>query len=281
MRTTGTGAFPFGSSRHCWKCRPSFIPSNRTSGQRMRPPWGEFPQLHLHPDEMKDFSDTAALIDAIDLVITVDTAAAHLAGAMGKPVWILLPWMPDWRWLIERSDSPWYPTATLFRQPATGDWGSVVGDICERLRRKLGRARERQRFLRPPSRFTVPLAAFGQTSTMAGKKAVCESARGEGEMKGQMDRRSFLMAGGLLSALPSAVLAAGSGSVTTEGRGARATSTETGDPVRGHWPRPLSHHGDDGGGAARRRRARQRLRGRSKADRRFSREVWRCEARIE
>lgn len=81
----------------------------------------------LHFGEgLRDFNDTAALIELMDVVITVDTAVAHLAGGMGKPVWILLPFNPDWRWLMERSDSPWYPSARLFRQPTRGDWKSVI-----------------------------------------------------------------------------------------------------------------------------------------------------------
>ena len=72
-----------------------------------------------------DFTDTAAIISQLDLVITVDTSVAHLAGAMGKPVWLLLSYIPDWRWLLEREDSPWYPTMKLFRQPSLGDWDSV------------------------------------------------------------------------------------------------------------------------------------------------------------
>jgi len=81
-----------------------------------------------------DMADTAALIEKLDLVITVDTAVAHLAGALGKPVWVLLPFAPDWRWLMERADSPWYPTMRLFRQPKFGDWPSVLervrGDLA-------------------------------------------------------------------------------------------------------------------------------------------------------
>ncbi len=72
-----------------------------------------------------DFTDTAAIISQLDLVITVDTSVAHLAGAIGKPVWLLLSYIPDWRWLLEREDSPWYPTMKLFRQPSLGDWDSV------------------------------------------------------------------------------------------------------------------------------------------------------------
>lgn len=78
---------------------------------------------------LRTFEDTAALVEALDLVITVDTSVAHLAGALGKPVWLLLAYVPDWRWMLEREDSPWYPTARLYRQPARGDWASVVARV--------------------------------------------------------------------------------------------------------------------------------------------------------
>jgi Tfp pilus assembly protein PilF len=80
-----------------------------------------------------DFCDTMAVIEKLDLVLTVDTAVAHLAGAMGKPVWIVLPYAPDWRWLLGRDDSPWYPTARLFRQRRAGDWCSVVRHVADSL----------------------------------------------------------------------------------------------------------------------------------------------------
>jgi len=84
-------------------------------------------------EDLKDFSDTAALIESLDLVITVDTSVAHLTGALGKPVWILLQHSPDFRWLLDRSDSPWYPTARLFRQHSFGQWDSVIAEVQSAL----------------------------------------------------------------------------------------------------------------------------------------------------
>jgi tetratricopeptide (TPR) repeat protein len=86
-----------------------------------------------YTEEIRDFSDTAALIENFDLVISVDTAVAHLAGALGKPIWTLLPFAPDWRWMLNREDSPWYPTMRLFRQPAPGDWESVISKVKDEL----------------------------------------------------------------------------------------------------------------------------------------------------
>lgn len=73
-----------------------------------------------------DMADTAALIGHLDLIVSVDTSVAHLAAALGKQTWVLLPFVPDWRWLLDRQDSPWYPTVRLFRQSEPGDWRSVM-----------------------------------------------------------------------------------------------------------------------------------------------------------
>ncbi len=90
--------------------------------------------VNLGP-ELRDFADTAAVVALLDLVIAVDTALAHLAGALAKPVWVMLPHSPDFRWLLHRDDSPWYPTARLFRQPAAGDWTSVIAGVANELER--------------------------------------------------------------------------------------------------------------------------------------------------
>jgi len=92
--------------------------------------------------ELKNFADTAAAIAHLDLVISVDTAVVHLAGALGKPVWTLLPIPSDWRWMDARDDSPWYPTMRLFRQKSHGDWDEVVGQVKSALQRELDRREE-------------------------------------------------------------------------------------------------------------------------------------------
>ena len=83
---------------------------------------------------LENFARTAALIEQLDLVITCDTSVAHLAGAMGKPVWILLAYSADWRWLVGREDSPWYPSARLFRQDRPGDWAGVMQRVVTALK---------------------------------------------------------------------------------------------------------------------------------------------------
>jgi ADP-heptose:LPS heptosyltransferase len=91
---------------------------------------------------LHDFEDTAALVDQLDLVISVNTSVAHLAGALGKPVWLLNRFDTCWRWMTERDDSPWYPTMKIFRQPVAGDWDSVLAQVRAEL----------QSFLSPDSR---------------------------------------------------------------------------------------------------------------------------------
>ena len=91
------------------------------------------PAMHVHSEELADFADTAALLSLMDLVITIDTAVAHLAGALARPVWIMIPSSADWRWLLDRDDSPWYPTARLFRQEPPGDWDMVCATVARAL----------------------------------------------------------------------------------------------------------------------------------------------------
>jgi ADP-heptose:LPS heptosyltransferase len=104
---------------HC--LQKEIVPADRAWLDTARPP------IIVH--ELGDFADTAALIGQMDAVVTIDTAVAHLAGALAKPVNVLLAFNPDWRWLLNRSDSPWYPTARLFRQPAKGDWTAAVHSL--------------------------------------------------------------------------------------------------------------------------------------------------------
>jgi tetratricopeptide (TPR) repeat protein len=84
-------------------------------------------------EQVTDFAETAAVIANLDLVISIDTAVVHVAGAMGKPVWVMVPYLPDWRWLLDREDSPWYPTARLFRQTSPGDWPGVARNVARAL----------------------------------------------------------------------------------------------------------------------------------------------------
>jgi len=96
------------------------------------------PNLRFFGESIADFSDTAALCDSVDLVVSVDTSVAHLAAAMGRPTWILLPHAADWRWLLDRSDSPWYPSVRLYRQHAPGDWSQVLARLRADLRAACG-----------------------------------------------------------------------------------------------------------------------------------------------
>lgn len=110
------------------------------SGQALTPPRNM--KLNNLENQLPDFAETAAVIAHLDLVISVDTAVAHLAGAIGKPVWTLLQFDPDWRWLIGREDSPWYPSMRLFRQPEPDDWTSVFEEITEALIQEIARLKQ-------------------------------------------------------------------------------------------------------------------------------------------
>jgi tetratricopeptide (TPR) repeat protein len=98
---------------------------------------------------LTDFAETAALISCLDLVVTVDTSVAHLAGALGCPTWILLPYTPDYRWLLDRDDSPWYPTVRLFRQHESRDYGPVIARVRAELAAMISRHNGQKRKLRP------------------------------------------------------------------------------------------------------------------------------------
>jgi len=93
----------------------------------------KYPNLYWVGDQLMDFGDTAGLMSTLDLVISSDTSVVHLAGALGRPVWVLLEHTPDWRWLLDRVDSPWYPAARLFRQPNPGNWESVISAVIDEL----------------------------------------------------------------------------------------------------------------------------------------------------
>jgi tetratricopeptide (TPR) repeat protein len=110
-----------------------FVSLQRENRDSDLPALPQFPRLIRLEDELADFADTAAVIDSLDLVIAVDTAVAHLAGSLGKPVWIMLPFGGDWRWLLDGDVTPWYPDARLFRQPELGDWDSVVARLVGEL----------------------------------------------------------------------------------------------------------------------------------------------------
>ncbi len=90
---------------------------------------------------VQDFADTAAIMQQLDLVISCDSAPAHLAGALGMAVWTTLPFMPDWRWLRDRDDSPWYPSMRLYRQTRAGDWQGVFATIAKEMEKRASRGR--------------------------------------------------------------------------------------------------------------------------------------------
>jgi len=137
VRITSENSHPEGKAdlqvRRAFKVSPAFY--SLQVGERaseLKRESGLSHVIDLSP-HLRDFATTAAAIERMDLVVSVDTSVAHLAGALGKPVWLLLPFAPDWRWMLGRDDSPWYPTMRLFRQNQIGDWTTVVVRLCAEL----------------------------------------------------------------------------------------------------------------------------------------------------
>lgn len=129
---------PKGAVGVAWRGRPTH-PNDRhrslPSRELLRPLEDAGATLVDLSEPLGDFADLAAVVEQLDLVVTVDTALAHLAGALGKPGFVLLPWLRnDWRWLRDRTDSPWYPSLRLFRQPSPGDWTSVIETVAAAYR---------------------------------------------------------------------------------------------------------------------------------------------------
>jgi tetratricopeptide (TPR) repeat protein len=148
--------------------------------------------LNLAPLE-EDMADAAAKMMQMDLVIAVDTAMAHLAGALGRQVWLLLPAVPDWRWQLEREDSPWYPTMRLFRQPRRHAWEPVI----ERVREELASTAQRYQRLTPPDAATPdPAGAWTQLHAVADARAQsCKICRGRSPLFGVVDFHKSCMEG--------------------------------------------------------------------------------------
>jgi tetratricopeptide (TPR) repeat protein len=121
---------PLSAVANVWFCSLQKGPASREAAS----PPGKM-QIADWTAELSDFAETAALIANLDLVIACDTAVAHLAGAMGKKVWLLIPKVPDWRWMLERDDSPWYPTMRIFRQKDQGDWGTPIDELIRAIRK--------------------------------------------------------------------------------------------------------------------------------------------------
>ncbi len=113
----------------------SFVSLQPDLRERDREWLARHPQVRSLGNELADFADSAALLSLCDLTLAVDTALVHLAGALARPFWVLLPFAPDWRWVSPAGTSPWYPQARLFRQQALGDWTSVIANVCEALAR--------------------------------------------------------------------------------------------------------------------------------------------------
>jgi len=142
---TGNPKFPSNRNRSCplsYFAPLAKLPNTTffslQKGEAANQPVPDDMELIALTEDLADFADTAAVIANLDLVISVDTAVAHLAGAMGKPVWTLLPFVADWRWLLDRDDTPWYPTMRLFRQPRPQAWAEVFNQVRNELSSQVG-----------------------------------------------------------------------------------------------------------------------------------------------
>lgn len=129
-----TRSISFAAWRQLFDLNLDFVVLQKEISSDDRADIGTIANVTMWSDDLRSFADTAALIEALDLVVTVDTSVAHLAAAMGKPTWILISHHPDWRWLLERTDSPWYPSVRLFRQQALQTWESVLSDVKAELK---------------------------------------------------------------------------------------------------------------------------------------------------
>ncbi|MCC3407550.1 MAG: tetratricopeptide repeat protein [Microcoleus sp. PH2017_10_PVI_O_A] len=134
----------------------------------------QMPVTDLSSD-LHDMAVTAAVISALDLVISVDTSVAHLAGALGKPVWILLCFVPDWRWMLEREDSPWYPSARLFRQSAAGDWDGVLDRATLALKAKISQHQEAREPVEIPSNIELARKQFDRANVLKSQGNLAEA----------------------------------------------------------------------------------------------------------
>ena len=117
--------------------RAAFVSLQKPTPEADQAMMARFPGMTDIAADLADFGETAAVMENLDLIITIDTAMGHLAGALGRPAWIMLPKAADWRWLLDRSDSPWYPTVRLFRQQIAGAWDQVIGDVTGALAEEL------------------------------------------------------------------------------------------------------------------------------------------------
>ena len=123
----------------CVDCGAEFVSLQKGVRDRDRPFLAERSDIVDLTEHLTDFTETPAFVSCLDLVISVDTSVAHLVGALGRPVWILLPYTPDFRWLLDRDDSPWYPSARLFRQSKSREWLSVVEHMRTNLQVAIAR----------------------------------------------------------------------------------------------------------------------------------------------